>query len=86
MTKQRRNNKKQGKGTQFRLLTLKQEVLKISVSLRTAFAVVTHLAEAQANMLKSRMFRVETRRPTVSRREGQHLLPLKTFIKKKASK
>jgi hypothetical protein len=50
MTKQTRNNKepkKQRKMNQFRLLTLKQESLKMSVSLYTAFAIETYLAEGQ---------------------------------------
>jgi hypothetical protein len=42
---------------EFRLLTFKQEFIKISVSLRTAFEVEPHLAEGQwlekqMNMLK----------------------------------
>jgi hypothetical protein len=63
------NNKKQkqGKMNQFRLLTLKQVFLKVSVNLRTAFAVETHVAEwqwleEQVNVLKLPMFRVGTRR------------------------
>jgi hypothetical protein len=32
------------------------------------------------------MFWVGTRRPSVSRKEGQHFVPLKTLIKNKASK
>jgi hypothetical protein len=44
----------------FRLLTLKEKFLKIYVSLRTAFAVETHLGAGQwleklVNMLKLRM-------------------------------
>jgi hypothetical protein len=55
---------------QFKLLTLRQEFLKISLSLPTAFAVETHLAEVQwleeqVNKLKLPMFRVGTPRPTV---------------------
>jgi hypothetical protein len=58
--------------------------------LQTAFAAETHLAEGQwlkkqVNMVKLRMFRAGTRRPTVSRAEGQYLVPLKPFIKNKAS-
>jgi hypothetical protein len=75
---------------QFKLLALKQELLKISVSLQTAFAVETHLAEGkrleeQENVLKSQLFRVGNRRSNISRTEGKHLEPLKTFIKKKKS-
>jgi hypothetical protein len=43
------------------LLTLEQEYLKVCVSLQTAFAVETHLAEKQeleeqVNMVKLQMF------------------------------
>jgi hypothetical protein len=60
---------------QLRLYTLKHELLKISVHSQTAFAVGTHLAEGQwlkeqLNEVKLRMFRVGTRIPIVSRREG----------------
>jgi hypothetical protein len=76
---------------QFSFLTFKQEFLKISLSLCTTFAVETHLAEGQrleghVNMVKLKTLRAGTRRPTVSRTEGQHLAPLRTFIKNKASK
>jgi hypothetical protein len=76
---------------QFRLRTLKHEFLNISVSLQTAFVVKTRLAEGQwleeqANMLKFRLLQVGTRRQTVSRTEEQHFVPLKTFIKNRASK
>jgi hypothetical protein len=76
---------------QFRLLTPKQEFLKISLSLHTAFTVETHLAERQwlethVHMVKLRMFRVGIRKPTISRTEGQHLVPIEIFIKDKASK
>jgi hypothetical protein len=59
--KQTRNNKKQRKINEFRLLTLKQEFLKLSVNIQTAFAVETLLAEGywlkeQVNMLKLRIF------------------------------
>jgi hypothetical protein len=40
----KRNNKKKN---QFKLLTLELEFLHISLSLQTAFAVETHLAEGQ---------------------------------------
>jgi hypothetical protein len=63
----------------------------MSVGLQTAFAIETQLAEGQwleeqVNVLKLRMFRVGTRRPTVSRTEGQYLVQIKIFIKKKALK
>jgi hypothetical protein len=72
------------------LFTFKNEFLKISIALQTALAAETHLAEGQwleeqLNMVKLSMFREGTRMPTVSRREGQHLAPLKAFIKNKAS-
>jgi hypothetical protein len=65
---------------QLRLFMLKHE-------LQTAFAAETHLAEGQwqeeqADMVKLRMFRAGTRMPTLSRTEGEHLVLLKTFIKK----
>jgi hypothetical protein len=71
---------------QLRLLTLKHNLLKISVDLQTVFSAETRLAEwqwlkEQLNVLKLRMFRVGTRMPTVSRTEGKYLVPLKTFIK-----
>jgi hypothetical protein len=50
MTAQDKANKKQQKQrkiNQFRLLTLKQEFLKLPVCLHTAFAVETHLAVRQ---------------------------------------
>jgi hypothetical protein len=64
---------------------------KISVDLQTEFAAETHLVEGQwlkeqLNVIKLRMFRAGTRMPTVSRTEGQCLVPLKTFIKDNASK
>jgi hypothetical protein len=76
---------------QIRLFTLKYDVVKISVDLQTAFAVETHLTEGQwlkeeLNVVKLRMFRVGERMPTVSRTEGQCLVPLKTFIINSASK
>jgi hypothetical protein len=81
---------KQRKMNQFKLLTMIQEFLKISVSLQTAFAVETRLTEGewleeQLNTVKLPMLRVGTRRPTVSRTEGQNLAPLKAFIKNRAS-
>jgi hypothetical protein len=74
-----------------KLFKLKHDLLKISVGLQTAFAPDTHLAEGQwlkeqLNVVKLRMFRVETRMSTVFRTEGQYLVPLKTFIKNNASK
>jgi hypothetical protein len=76
---------------QIRLFTLKYDLLQVFVDLQTAFAENTHLAEGQwlkeqLNVLKLRTFRVGTRMPTVSRIEGQCLVPLKTFIKTIASK
>jgi hypothetical protein len=57
-----RETTKTKKINQFRFLTLKQVLLKMYVSLQTAFAVETHLAEGQwleeqVNMLKFCMFR-----------------------------
>jgi hypothetical protein len=78
---------------QLRLFKLKHDLLKISVDLQTAFAADTHLAEGQwlkeqLNVVKLRtcMFRVGTRMPTVSRTTGQCLVPLKTLIKNNAAK
>jgi hypothetical protein len=76
---------------QLRLFKLKNDLLKLSLNLQTAFAADTHLAEGQwlkeqLNVVKLRMFRVGTRMPTVSRTERQYLVPLKTFIKNNASK
>jgi hypothetical protein len=78
-TTQDKTNKtttKERKMDQLRLFTLKYDLLKISVDLQTSFAVEIHLAEGQwlkeqLNVLKLRVFRVGTRMPTVSRREGQ---------------
>jgi hypothetical protein len=77
MTAENKANKEQQKRikmNQFRLLTFKQELLKLSVSLHTGFTVGTHLTETQwlqeqVNMMKFWMFRVGTRRPAVSRTE-----------------
>jgi hypothetical protein len=76
---------------ELRLFKLKYDLLKISLNLHPAFTADTHLAEGQwlkeeLNMVKLHMFRVGTRIPTVSRTEGQYLVPLKTFIKNSASK
>jgi hypothetical protein len=73
------------------LLTIKHELLQISVGLQTTFVAETHVAEGQrleehVNMVKLRTLRIEARMPTISRTDGQHLVPLKIFIKKKASK
>jgi hypothetical protein len=117
--KKQQRNKKQRQTNQFRLLTLKQEFLKISESAHIAFAVETYLAEGQwleervethlaegqwleervetylaegqwleelVNLMRLRMFRGGTRRPAAVRTEGQHLVPVKTFVKNKASK
>jgi hypothetical protein len=74
-----------------RLIAVQHKLLKISAHLQAAFAAETHLTEVQwlkeqLNMVKLRMFRVGTRMPTVSRTEGQYLVPLKTSIKNKALK
>jgi hypothetical protein len=74
-----------------RVFKLKHDLLKISADLQTPFAADTHLAEGQwlkkqLKVVKLRMFRVGTRMPSVSRTEGQYLVPLKTFIKNIASK
>jgi hypothetical protein len=76
---------------QLRYFKFKHDLLNIYLNLQTVFATDTHLAEGQwlteqLNVVKLRMFRVGTRMPTVSRLEGQHLAPLKIFIKNKASK
>jgi hypothetical protein len=68
---------------------MKQELLKIFLCLQTTFAFETRLAEGQwleeqVNMLKLRIFREGKRRPAVSRAEGQHLMPLKTPILRRA--
>jgi hypothetical protein len=81
---------KQRKVNQLSLFKLKHDLLKISIDLQTALAADTHLAEGQwpkeqLNVVKLRMYRVGTRRPTVTRTEGQYLVPLKTFIKNNAS-
>jgi hypothetical protein len=70
---------------QLRLFKIKYDLLNISLDLRAAFAADTRLAERQwlkeqLNVVKLRMFRVGTRTPTVSRTEGQQLVPLTTFI------
>jgi hypothetical protein len=57
---------------------------KKSINLQTALAADTHLPEGQwlkeqLNVVKLRMFRVGTRRPTSSRTEGQYLAPQKAF-------
>jgi hypothetical protein len=89
-TTHNKTNKKT-KMDQLRLFKLKYDLLKISVDLQTAFAADTHLFEGQwlkeqLNVVKLRMFRVGTRRPTVSRTEGQYLVPLRTCIKHSPSK
>jgi hypothetical protein len=86
-----KTNEKQRKFHQLRLFIFKREFIKISVDLKTEFGADTHLAEGQwlkahLNVIKLRMFRVGTRMPTVSRTDGQYLLPLKTFIKNNTSK
>jgi hypothetical protein len=69
----------------------KNDLLKISVHLQTEFSAETHLAEGQwlkeqLKVVKLRMFQVGTLIPTVSRTEGQYLVPLKTFIKNNSLK
>jgi hypothetical protein len=71
---------------QLRLFRLKHDLLKIFIDLQTALAADTHLAEGQwlkeqMNVIKLRVFRVGTRMPTVSRTEGQYLVPLKHLLK-----
>jgi hypothetical protein len=85
-----RHGKKRGKNDQIMHFKLKFELLKLSTNLQTELEAETHLPvgqwlEEQLNIEKFRMFRVGTRKPTASRTEGQDLLPLKTFIKKRAS-
>jgi hypothetical protein len=76
---------------QLRIFKFKNDLLKISVDLQTAFSADTHLAEGQwlkdqLSVVKLRTFRVGTQMPTVSRAEGQYLVPQKTYIKNNASK
>jgi hypothetical protein len=75
---------KQRKMNQLRLFKLKHDLLKISTDLQTTFAA--ELAKGQwlkeqLKLVKLRMFRVGTRMPTVSRTEGQYLIPLKLLLK-----
>lgn len=87
--KTKKKQQKQKKMDQFRVLTPRQEFLKIYLSLDLpTFATETHLAEGQrvaeqVSKVKVPMFREGTRKPTVSRTEGQLLVPLRTFINKK---
>jgi hypothetical protein len=91
MTTQHKTNKKQYKQCsmdQFRLLTLKYEVLKISVYIKTAFTFETHLAERQwleeqVPVVKLRMFRVGTRRTAVSRIGGKYLVSVRYLLRPK---
>jgi hypothetical protein len=74
-TKKRKKTRKQRKVNQLR--QLRRDSLKISVNLQTSLAADTNPAEGQwlkeqLNVVKLRMFRVGTRRPTVSRTEGQY--------------
>jgi hypothetical protein len=84
-----KNNKKQEKMDQLWLFTLKHDLLKIS-TFTNALSAETHPAEEQwlkeQLNVKLLMVRAATRMPTVSRAEGQHLEPVKIFIKNKASK
>jgi hypothetical protein len=71
---------------QLRLFKLQYDLLKTSIDLQTALAADTHLAEGQwlkerLNVAKLRMFRVGTRRQTVSRTEGQFIVPQKALIR-----
>jgi hypothetical protein len=52
-----KEKQKQRKMNRFRLLTLKQVFLKISVSLHTAFAVETHPPEGQWLEVHLKMFK-----------------------------
>jgi hypothetical protein len=59
-----------------RLLELKNKFVKISVDLQPALTEEVHLAEGQRldeqlNVVKLRMFRVGTRKPTFSGNEGK---------------
>jgi hypothetical protein len=47
--------------------------------------VLKQWLEKQLNVENFRIFRVGTRKPTASKTEGQDLVPLKTFIKIRAS-
>jgi hypothetical protein len=74
--KTNKNNNGTRKMDQLRLFKLKNDLSKISVDLRTAFAADTYLAEGQwlkeqLNVEKLRMFRVGTGMPTVSRTDWQ---------------
>jgi hypothetical protein len=76
---------------QLRVFIPKYDLIKIYFDSQTAFAAGTHLPEGQwlkeqLNVLKLSMVRVGTRMPTLSRTEGQYLVPLKIFIKNSASK
>jgi hypothetical protein len=66
------------------------EFLIISVYLQTAFAAGTHRAEGQwledqQNMVKLCMFRLRALMPNIYKTHWQHMAPLQTFIKDKAS-
>jgi hypothetical protein len=76
---------------ELKLFTIKHELLQIYVGLQTAFAAETHVVEGDwleehVNVVKLLMLHIESRMPTISRTGVQHLVPLKIFIKKKASK
>jgi hypothetical protein len=65
----------------------------MSKYLQTLLAAMTHLAEGLCfnalltlNVDNSLIRLVGTRIPTVSKMEGQFILPLKTFIRNKASR
>jgi hypothetical protein len=84
-----KEQQKQRKMNQARLLKLKHEFLKISLSLQTAFAVETLLAEGQwleeqVNMVK--LTNVRSRNPKADYFEdrGATFSATKTFIKNNA--
>jgi hypothetical protein len=72
--------------------TKKMDQLRLlKLNLQTAFAEDTYLAEGQRlkeqlKVVKLCVFRIGTRMPTVSRTEGQGLVPLKTLFTNSASK
>jgi hypothetical protein len=86
---QEQHNHKTKEINELKLFIFKHYFLKISVDLQTVLAGETHQAAGQSleekvNVVKLRVFRAGTRIPAVSRTEGQHLAPLKTFIKNRA--
>jgi hypothetical protein len=88
--KTKNKNKKIKKSKSAKAILTQTRLTKNIYRLQTALAAETHLAEGQwlkeqLNVVKLCMFRVGTRRPTVSRTEGQCLVSLKAFIKNSAS-